>query len=145
MSKSPDFIEPFVGWKGLLADAEGALWSPALPTPWPEREVLVATCERKTHAPPASSCSCGIYAVKTFDDLQAAGYNWWQIEGGKLWVIAEISLWGRVRPGRIGYRAQLAYPKRVWVPGNKLPLGVRIRERYGVPIGVIDRFSGKRV
>jgi hypothetical protein len=144
VSKTPDFIEPFVGWKGLLADAEGSLWSPAMETPWPTREPLAATCERKKHTPPATSCSCGIYAVKSFDDLLAAGYNWGQTEDGKTWVVAKVSLWGRVRAGRIGYRSQLAYPKKVYVPAYKLPLGARIRERYGVPIGAIDRFTGRR-
>jgi hypothetical protein len=50
-----------------------------------------------------------------------------------------------VRPGQIGYRAQLAYPKKVYLPAHKLPLGAPIRGRYGVPIGIIDRFSGRRI
>ena len=82
--------------------------------------------------------------MKSFEDLHAHGYNWGETEAGKVWVVAEVSLWGRVRPGRIGYRAQLAYPKKVYVPAHKLPLGVRIRDRYGVPIRMIDRFSGRR-
>ena len=146
MSKAPDFVEPFVGWKGLLADTEGNLYSPAWPTPWPVKEALVATCERKKHKPPAQKCTCGIHAVKTFEDLRDHHYNWGESEEGKIWVLAEINLWGRIRPGRIGYRAQYAYPKRVFVPVHKvqLPLAVRIRERYGVPIGIVDRFSGRR-
>jgi hypothetical protein len=59
-------------------------------------------------------------------------------------VVAQVSLYGLVRPGRIGYRASHAYPKKVYVPATALPLGVRIRERYGVTIGLIDRFSGRR-
>lgn len=144
MSKAPDLIEPFVGWKGLQANDEGGLWSPSNDTPWPEGEPLAAVCMRAKHAPPAASCTCGIYAVKTFDDLLDKGYNWGRAEGGRLWVVAEVNLWGRVRPGRIGYRAQLAYPKRVYVPAHRLPLGALIRARYAVPLGAIDRFTGRR-
>lgn len=147
MSGSPDFIEPFKAWKGLRADSEGRLFSPMTTTPWPEGEALVATCERKRHTPPVTSCGCGIYAVKTFEDLHDAGYNWsyWSIsDDEKVWVIAKVKLWGRIRPGRIGYRAQFAYPEKVYVPGSKLPLGVLIKRRYGVSVGIIDRFSGRR-
>ncbi|MDQ3671476.1 MAG: hypothetical protein M3364_03430 [Actinomycetota bacterium] len=59
-------------------------------------------------------------------------------------VVAEIKLWGRIRVGRIGYRAQLAYPRKVYVPGTHLTLGKAIRDRYRCEIGIIDRFSGER-
>lgn len=143
MSKSPDFIEPFVGWKGLLADDAGGLWSPSLETAWPAGEPLVATCPHSKHTPPVASCSCGIYAVKSFEDLREHRYNW-QATDGRIWVVAEVSLWGRLRPGQIGYRAQFAYPKTVYVPAHKLRLGARIRERYGTPSRLIDRFTGRR-
>ena len=101
-SKTPDFVEPFVGWKGLLADEEGSLWSPQMPTPWPVGEPLAATCERKKHAPPATSCTCGVYAVKSFEDLHAHGYNWGETEAGKVWIVAEVSLWGACAQGGSG-------------------------------------------
>ena len=145
MSKSPDFIEPFVGWKGLRADDEGNLWSPSLETLWPTGEPLMATCTRNEHTPPITSCSCGIYAVNSFEDLRERRYNWGEAADGRIWVVAEVSLWGRLRPGQIGYRAQFAYPETVYVPGHKLRLGARIGERYGVPIRVIDRFTGRRM
>ncbi len=145
MSKSPDYAEPFVGWKGLHADEAGGLWSPQMETPWPAGEPLVAMCTRSEHTPPVTSCMCGIYAMNTFDDLLGAGYNWDEVTDGRIWVVAEISLYGAVRPGRIGYRAQFAYPETVYVPAHKLRLAAPIRERYGVPIRVIDRFTGRRM
>ena len=84
---------------------------------------MAATCTHTKHAPPVDSCSCGIYAVKTFDALHDAGYNWGEATNGRVWVVAEVNLCGRVRPGRIGYRAQLAYPKIVYVPARPAAAG----------------------
>ena len=158
MTKTPDLIEPFVGWKGLLADSAGSLYSPAVTTPWPARKRLVAKCIAVTrssgsaHVPPLKSCSCGIYAVKTFEDLKEHGYNMWEAgayrvsskSGTQIWVVARVSLWGDVIEGQIGYRAQYAYPKKIYVPGSALKLGALIRERYGVQLGIIDRYTGRR-
>jgi hypothetical protein len=144
VSNAPDFVEPFVGWKGLLADEEGGLWSPSRATLWPVGEPLLATCAKK-HVPPARGCMCGVYAVKSFEELRDGGYNWDQSHGGKVWVVAEVALYGNVRPGAIGWRAAKAAPQKVYVPAHKLPLGVLIRNRYGVSLGIIDRFTGKRV
>lgn len=158
MAKTPDLIEPFVGWKGLLADSAGSLYSPAVPTPWPARERLEAVCVSqlrkdhvRDHTPPVKSCSCGIYAVKTFEDLKEHGYNVWdegawrsRPEDPKVWVVVRVSLWGDVVEGGIGYRAQYAYPKKIYVPGDMLKLGALIRERYGVSLGIIDRYTGRR-
>jgi hypothetical protein len=145
VSRTPDFVEPFVGWKGLLADEEGGLWSPtARDTLWPVGEPLLAEC-RRDHEPPAKGCSCGVYAIKSFGDLRDAGYNWSQSAGGKVWVVAEVALYGNVRQGAIGWRASRAAPQKVYVPAHKLPLGVLIKNRYGVSLGIIDRFTGRRM
>jgi hypothetical protein len=143
VSRTPDFVEPFVGWKGLLADEEGRLWSPSRDTLWPVGEPLLAKCG-KNHEPPAKGCSCGVYAVKSFEDLRGVGYNWGQSEGGKVWVVAEVALYGNVRRGATGWRASKAAPQKVYVPAHKLPLGAQIKNRYGVSLGVIDRFTGRR-
>ncbi len=55
-----------------------------------------------------------------------------------------VNLWGRIRTGTIGYRAEFAYPLKVYVPAWRLPLGGVIRRRYACTIGIIDRFSGER-
>jgi hypothetical protein len=96
--------------------------------------------------PAAAKCSCGIYAVKTFEELRGNHYNWEKLpldEDG-VWVVAEIKLWGQIRRGLIGYRAQYAYPQKVYVPAHKLTLARTIKQRYGCAIGVIDRFTGER-
>lgn len=151
MTEAPDLIEPFVGWKGLLADTAGSLSSPAVRADWPARKKFVAACDlHKAHKPPVKSCGCGIYAVKTFEDLKEHGYNmlgdreqtlYWPEQ---TYVVVQVALWGEVVEGRIGYRAQYAYPQKVWVPSNKLKVGALIRERYGVKLGIIDRYTGRR-
>ena len=140
-SKAPDFFGTHTGWKGLLANSAGSLFSPML-TPWPEREEMAAACGHK-HTPPAKGCSCGIYACKTFADLKANGYNVGYTANKMLWVVAKLDMWGRYAEGNIGFRMQFAYPKKVFVPASDLKLGSLIRERYGVKIGIIDRYTGK--
>lgn len=148
--------EAFLGWKGLLADEEGDLWSPSRQTKWPVGRWLRAKCDRPGHIPPVKSCGCGVYAVKTYDDLKAHHYHFQGPVGGimsalgstdetgKVWVLAEVALKGEVVPGAIGYRAQKACIQTIWVPMHKLTLGHKIADRYGADLGVIDRWSGKR-
>ncbi len=149
---SPDYLEPFIGWKGLHANQAGQLFSPQEReySDWPAGAPFEAHCARRLdHAPPVKGCSCGIYALTSFEELRAAGYNWDVAyhspeRGNCVAVIAEVSLWGRIRRGQIGCRAEFAYPQRVYVPATKLVLGRVIRDRYGCALGLIDRFTGKR-
>lgn len=143
---TPDLIEAFTGWKGLLADKEGGLWSPSVETFWPVGKPLIAKCKQgASHDPPHTRCMCGIYALKDFEGLKKHGYNWGGKQGDMVWVLAEIALYGQVRKGRIGWRASKAAPQAVYVSAMHLPLGSRIRARYGVDLGMIDRFTGKKM
>lgn len=155
MTKSPDYIEPFVGWKGLIANPDGSLHSPMGDAEWPAREAHVAACAAgNAHDPPAVDCHCGIYAVKSFEALREHGYNWHEVgyPGGDywrefprgVWVNAEIRLWGNVRKGQIGWRAQFAYIESVHVPASKWKLGKTIGTRYRCKVNLIDRFTGER-
>ena len=137
----PDLIEPFVGWKGLLADARGVLFSPR-GDEWPPNQPMVA--DKK----PSAGNGNGIYAVIDFESLKKNAYNWraaTEMPGEKhVWVIAQVALWGDVRKGVIGYRAEFAYPNKVYVPAQQLLLGRVIRDRYGCALARIDRFTGRR-
>ena len=139
---APDSFGTLTGWKGLLANSAGSLFSPNR-TPWPAMEKLAAECAHKGHTPPVKSCGCGVYACKTFDDLKAHGYNLGWSDDKMLWVVARLDMWGGYGEGAIGFRTQFAYPKKVFVPASHLKLGSLIRERYGVRIGIIDRYTGK--
>jgi hypothetical protein len=151
-SESERRFVPFVGWKGLLAHPDGRLCSPRFAVDWPPRQPLVAECDRET---PFARCTCGIYATKTFEDLKANSYNFDATVGFRshsprmspsdelVWVVAEVKLWGEVRRGTIGYRAQKAYPKTVCVPGHKWELGRLISRLYDCNLRFIDRFTGE--
>jgi hypothetical protein len=143
---APDYSCPFVGWKGLLADGDGRLYSPAIHTEWPAGEALTAKCNLgKAHTPPHPKCSCGVYAVDTFESLRQHGYSWQEArQPGQRWVIVEVNLWGNVRKGQIGLRTHLAYPKTVYVPAYLYAIGNAVRLRYGIPLRFIDRFTGER-
>jgi len=137
--KTPDFIEPFVGWKGLLADDQGRLFSPIDHEEWPAGEPMVAD------RVPEARNSNGIYAVKTYESLKENQYHWQNEPNGKVWVLAELNLWGSIRRGQIGYCAEFAYPRKIWVSPRQNKIGRLIRGRYDVPLGLIDRFTGRRI
>jgi hypothetical protein len=145
---TPDYSKPFVGWKGLHATHDGRLFSPR-GDEWPAGHAFVATCANERHEPPVARCSCGIYAVDSFETLRAHDYHWEQegddeAIGRYVWVVAEINLWGEVRKGRVGFRASKAYPKKVYVPAHKHMPGLAVKERYGCRLGLINRFTGER-
>jgi hypothetical protein len=56
------------------------------------------------HEAPQATCTCGIYADKSFDHLRDQGYLRRGIGG-------EVYLWGKVIEHQSGWRAQFAYPK----------------------------------
>lgn len=107
----PDSSEAIVGYRqwtetgGTLTGFGGETW-------WPWKEKLVARhaermfglygrSERPNCDAPARGCSCGIYALNHPAPWQG--------------VFGEVNLWGRVLQGSKGWRAQYAYPKRLWV------------------------------
>jgi hypothetical protein len=142
---APDLIEAFIGWKGLDADSSGQLFSPSIWTPWPAGEALVAQCSRRHKTPPVRRCHCGIYALKDFEQLVERKYNWREGDEETVAVIAEVALWGGVIVATDGYRAERAYPRKVYVSALHLRFGSEIRRRYGCEIGLIDRFTGRRI
>jgi hypothetical protein len=63
------------------------------------------------------------------------------LSGLALSVVGEVHLWGKVIPGEIGFRAQYAYPRRLYVlrrtmDGDKRAM-VDALSAYGVPVDVI--------
>lgn len=140
----------FRTWKimhpGYLADANGfALWEP--------RQRIEATCRAmKHHDAPQEKCSCGIYALKTMEQLDQY-LRTISLGHGATHVLGQVWLWGTVIECENGYRAQYAYPKNITLRveqngifdsrsrglewANKMaPVMSR---RYGVPVDVVDR------
>ena len=66
------------------------------------------------HELPHFDCSCGVYAAKNIDHLRRFGYE----ECG---ILGEVYLWGTVVEHKLGWRAQFAYPKSLFLPPNTIP------------------------
>jgi hypothetical protein len=87
--------------------------------------------------------------VETWEGLRELGYNWLDVgwrhrEADKLvWVIAKLVLKSRIIRADNGViRAEMAYPKKVYIPAQHWRLLKPIRKGYGCGVGIIDRFSG---
>src|ERR1035437_2659532 len=89
------------------------------------------------HEPPQTDCTCGIYASKSRGQLRETGYERYGICG-------EVQMWGTVVEHKLGWRAQFAYPKALYLPLDILPFTLaEIRSRlealalYGSDIFVL--------
>ena len=71
---------------------------------------------RHAEGAPSADCTCGWYAVKDRSCLSSDGGPKRTIVGGV------VALWGRVIEHEHGYRAQYAYPVRLWRQGPSAPL-----------------------
>jgi hypothetical protein len=83
------------------------------------------------------NCTCGIYAAKTLHHF-GAGYGQYGIHG-------EVYLWGTVVEHERGWRAQLAYPKNLFLSPDALPFTLaeiwprlQALTLYGSDIFVLD-------
>lgn len=88
-----------------------------------------AVCSRAYHDAPHRFCACGIWAMKSEDQLPTVYQHS---------VYGEVYLWGRVLEGKNGYRAQYAYPKRLWADDDAIE---ELRMLYGVPVERAKPFS----
>src|SRR5215470_11758217 len=114
----PDYVAPIVGYRAWQWNCGG--WNPhSAPLKsfndewWSPGRALTATCTASfgwtpatgaevahgRHEAPLATCTCGIYAAKSFDHLQDQGYLRRGIRG-------EVYLWGKVIEHRSGWRVQ---------------------------------------
>jgi hypothetical protein len=124
----PDYVSPIIGyrvwrWKPTgLQSLNGQPWLPGRP--------LVASCGppagtivsrgEATHGPdelPSLDCTCGVYAAKNLEHLREIDYARFGIHG-------EVYLWGTVVEHRLGWRAQFAYPKSLFLPPDRVPIKI---------------------
>src|SRR3954470_7804952 len=118
----PDAIEPAIGYRvWIVKDDE--LFSVAHTVLWQPYMVFEATCSRNSeHEVPEPKCSCGTYAAATFNRLFDMGYT--KSHGlfaapNEVTIAGQVKLWGGIIPGRLGWRAQFAYPHKLLVPYSK--------------------------
>lgn len=132
----PDAIEPAVGYRVWEVKGD-RLYSLRHEQLWEPNEPFEAFCQNEGHEPPEPGCSCGVYAALTFARLFEMGYT--KTSGlfgspyGEVTIAGQINIWGGVIPGRIGWRGQFAYPRRLYVPYTRWRLARPLAEAYGVP------------
>jgi hypothetical protein len=119
----PDYISPIVGYRVWtlstmgLKSLCGEQWHPAQSLKARCRASAVvgrAEVVHDAHDVPQANCTCGIYAVKTLDHFRSAGYE-------RFGICGEVFLWGKVVEHELGYRAQFAYPKNLFLSSDSLP------------------------
>jgi len=131
----PDYVAPIVGYRAWQWNCTG--WNPhSAPLKsfndewWSPGRAIAATCNasfgwapvravevaHERHEAPQAACTCGIYAAKSFGQLQDLGY----LRRG---ICGEVYLWGKVIDHQSGWRAQFAYPKTLVLSPESLRFG----------------------
>jgi len=144
----PDAISPVRAWRKWLlwrlpsrTEDEEEIRIGSSPRPgylWPPLLAEPAVCRR--HKPcegaPSQGCTCGYYGVQdeafveTMECLRAVPFV----------VLGSVYLWGRLIVGERGWRAEFAYPDRLYLPSDagwgdaKLRHHVKNLTSYGVPV-----------
>ncbi len=119
----PDYISPIVGyrvwrWNATgLRSLNGEPWLPGRPLAAECQAAARGTRVKALHGAydlPHSNCTCGVYAAKNLEHLRQFGYEGRGIHG-------EVYLWGTMVEHKLGWRAQFAYPKSLFLPPDTVP------------------------
>jgi hypothetical protein len=122
-------------------------------TLWPKREELQARCSLdRLHFSPDANCDCGIYAFRSPKSLWPGYMRASPIQKG--WsegyvvqrIFGEVCLWGQVIRGTRGWRAEYAYPRRLYIPTTRYARGPIVSPEeiafhlgdYGVPVEIVE-------
>jgi hypothetical protein len=121
---APDLAEPVVGWRlwSLARTRDGAprLASATREVEWPVARALDASCGCALAA--AASCTCGIHALRRPEGLfRCLGCD---VAPPSPYVVGLVSLWGRVVECERGWRAERAYPLRLYAAASADDEGV---------------------
>jgi hypothetical protein len=161
---APDYAEPILGWRLWLVVADGGyLWLESLlyAIRWSPRRALDARCvphrrcdlcnqaevhAAPTHPAPDAACECGIYAAASADTLAPYLDSTYPGRPSLERVLGRVRLWGKVIECERGWRAERAYPERLYVPGrlgaerearnNALEIVAGLRD-YGVRVSLL--------
>lgn len=109
---------------------------------WPPYEKMVSNCSHGTLF--SSKCTCGIYAYKSMrglpDYVRSISRDNISLDGNNDLspVIGEVELWGKCLEHTLGWRAEFAYPKRLYCPEeasiNYEGLVYRLAANYGIEV-----------
>jgi hypothetical protein len=146
----PDYISPIVGYRGWTWDTKGLKSLSGVR--WHPNQSLAARCRASavvgtiagrveghdSHEAPQAKCTCGVYAAKSLEHLRKNGYD-------RCGIYGEVCLWGTVVEHERGWRAQLAYPKNLFLSPDALPFTLaeiwprlQALTLYGSDIFVLD-------
>jgi hypothetical protein len=132
--------EPIVGWRAwrvVTFQRRDGTSEPRLaplydPITWRPRQRVEAICNRRggeLHEAPWPTCQCGIWALPERDAAE-------RLVGSASDEVAfgPVALWGRVLEFERGYRAQYAYPRKLYLYKDaEAGLAGRLQKAYGVP------------
>jgi len=111
---APDLAEPVLGWRlwSLVRGRKGAprLSSATRAVEWPVGRALGASCG--CGLAPAADCTCGIHALRRPEGL----FRCLDVDVAppSPYVVGLVGLWGRVVECERGWRAERAYPLRLY-------------------------------
>lgn len=112
----PDYCEPITGWRywrinaDILLESRGKIWEP-LKAKKVKHEHFLETFGLHVSCIGFPVCpNCGIHAFKTKQQIEE------YIDFMMNVVIGEVYLWGKIVEHERGYRAEFAYPKRIYGP-----------------------------
>jgi hypothetical protein len=146
----PDYISPIVGYHGWTWDTKGL--KSLCGERWHPNQSLAARCRASavvgtiagrveghdSHEAPQAKCTCGVYAAKSLEHLRKNGYD-------RCGIYGEVCLWGAVVEHERGWRAQLAYPKNLFLSPDAPPFTLaeiwprlQALTLYGSDIFVLD-------
>lgn len=137
VSKIPDYVNPLVGYRNW-AYSNGFLSSPiATNVIWEPNKRMECGCRnssREWHKSPSSDCSCGLYAVKELDSNLTIPF----LLNLSRHIFGEVYLWGKIIEHDLGYRAQYAYPKRLFLNEYQSPENLL---DYNVTLGSLKIYT----
>lgn len=144
---------PLVGWRmwRLMVPGDGSIRIRSLhsakATSWEPMQPQRGTCDNldpseiTDHSCPSWEHRCGVHAVKEVAQLRK-----WGIKIGLDRVAGEVEMWGRVLEYEEGYRAEWAYPIRLWLPqGTDQYTADALWEAYLTEVNIDDGTIFKQI
>ena len=128
MTSAPDYFEPVVAWRAWKVVRSGGrarLSSLFVALTWTPDAATTARCMawrapwrwlRTRHEAPREECDCGIYATTLAVLAEHLTPRTLTSPGVQRIVLGRVSLWGSVVECVNGWRAETAYPERLFVP-----------------------------
>jgi hypothetical protein len=151
--RAPDELGVVTGWRAWRVhrtpdeDGQVLLRSATWDYAWVPYEKARASCDRCTSEDPRSrectpgeACSCGFYCARSLNHLRSMGYHTYNADSdGDVTIVGRVANWGKVIPGTQGWRAEYAYPERLFVPFEVARnLALPVSNTYGVPVTLMN-------